>query len=300
MSKQEILLSTRKKLSKVLSTIKKIPETIRFVCTREKVLLNVWMQLNNSKVLHLNLGDELNYYIVKALSDKPMFNLPCILFKGQENIMAIGSIIETHTNKDSIIWGSGAMYGGERTLRAKPKKVLAVRGPLTRDYLLSQGVECPEIYGDPALLLPRFYQPKVSKKYKLGVIPHYADFNNEYLSNLKDDPEVRIINLRGYKDWRNVIDEICECEFVASSSLHGLIISDTYNVPNLWIKLSDEIRGNSFKYYDYFMSVGREVREPLIIKSIISKKDLEKYKIQYKPISWDSEKLLNVAPFSRV
>ncbi len=297
MRKQEILLLVRKILNKFFSTVKKIPETIRFVCTKEKILLNVWMKLNNDNLLHLNLGDELNYFIVKAISKKTLFNLPCILLKGQENIMAIGSIIETHTNKNSIIWGSGAMYGGNRFLEEKPKKVLAVRGPLTREYLLSQGVECPEIYGDPALLLPKLYQPHFIKKYKLGVIPHYADLDSEYLLHLKNDIDVKIINLKGYEDWHHVIDEICECEFIVSSSLHGLIISDAYNIPNYWIKLSDKIEGGNFKYFDYFMSVGREITPPLTIKHSVLKADLLKYKVQYKSINWDPEKLLSVVPF---
>lgn len=295
--KEKELSTIRKSIRKFLYTTKKIPETIRFLCSRKKVLLNVWMNLNNGKVLHSNLGDELNFYIFKSFSSKSLFNLSNILINKHENIMAVGSIIESHTNKDSIIWGSGAMYGGNYKLREKPKKVLAVRGPLTREYLLSQEIECPEIYGDPALLLPHIYQPKVVKKYKLGVIPHYVDADSEHLINLKKDPEVKIISLKGYNNWQNIIDEICECEFIVSSSLHGLIISDAYNIANHWINLSDRIDGGNFKYIDYFMSVGREETEPLIIRHKVSKTELLKYKVLYKPICWNSEMLLNVAPF---
>lgn len=297
MKMQELSTKICRKLGFFLN---KIPETIRFIITKEKILLNVWMNLNNNKVLQSNLGDELNFYIIKSLSPKPLFNLSNIFTKRHENIMAIGSIIESHTNKYSIIWGSGAMLGGSHILKEKPKKVLAVRGPLTREYLLSQDIECPEIYGDPALLLPKIYQPKVIKKYKLGVIPHYVDFDNENLANLKQDPEVRIIDLKNYKEWQNVIDEICECEFIISSSLHGLIISDAYNITNLWIKLSNKIKGDNFKYLDYFMSVGRKVREPLVIETPVSKTDILKYKIEYEPICWDPEKLLNVSPFNNI
>jgi pyruvyltransferase len=85
--------------------------------------------------------------------------------------MVIGSIIGWMTNKDSIIWGSGVREP-DNPLPAIPRKVLAVRGPLTRKYLISQGVECPEIYGDPALLLPKIYPLSfVNKK-----IPNRGDF----------------------------------------------------------------------------------------------------------------------------
>ena len=295
--KQLIPLSIRKKIFKFLIILKKVPETIRFLCAKEKILLNVWIRLSNNKLEHFNLGDELNFYIIKAFSNKPIFNLPCILCKGHENIMFIGSIIETHTNKNSIIWGSGAMYGGDRNLNEHPKRVLAVRGPLTRKYLLSQGIDCPEIYGDPALLLPRLYKPQRNVKYKLGVIPHYIDSENEYLSELKKDNEVKIISLSGYEHWHNVIDEICQCDFIVSSSLHGLIISDAYGIPNMWIKLSNNISGGDFKYHDYFMSVNRTISKAFVINHHISKEELVKYKEQYQPIILNMEKFLEVSPF---
>ena len=95
--------------------------------------------------------------------------------------MVIGSIIDWMTNKDSIIWGSG-VRNPDNPLPAIPHKVLAVRGPLTRKYLVSQGVECPEIYGDPALLLPKFYSPPiVDKKYSIGIILHKNDLGNSVI-----------------------------------------------------------------------------------------------------------------------
>lgn len=42
--------------------------------------------------------------------------------------------------------------------------------------------------------------------------------------------------------------QINECESILSSSLHGIICEDTYGIPVAWIKLSDQILGDDFKY----------------------------------------------------
>ena len=39
--------------------------------------------------------------------------------------------------------------------------------------------------------------------------------------------------------------------------MHGLIVSDAYNIPNKWVKFNDKINGDDTKYYDYFKSVKR-------------------------------------------
>ena len=100
------------------------------------------------------------------------------------NYGCIGSLIDMGLfNSHTIIWGAGTIAGTAK-LHYKPLKVCAVRGKLTRKYLLEQGIDCPEIYGDPALLLPKIYQPKVEKQYKLGIIPHYVDQENPLLGEL--------------------------------------------------------------------------------------------------------------------
>ena len=141
------------------------------------------------------------------------------------------------TTCNTIIWGSGVVYP-HKPISAIPKKVLAVRGPLTRNYLLERGIECPKVYGDPALLFPKFYIPKnKNRRYKVGIIPHFRDQNNTILDAFKGENGVLMIDVKKIHPWHLFIDQIVQCENILTSSLHGLIIADTYEVPNLWIEL---------------------------------------------------------------
>ena len=197
-----------------------------------------------------NFGDFVTPFIYETLFlEKPILDLaggP----KKNDVVLGCGSILRQARN-NSIIWGTGFMFGTERI--KKPKKILSVRGPLTRNRLLKLGINCPESYGDIGLILPYFYYPEVKKKYKLGIIPHYIDkekFNEIYKNNDKD---VKIIDVT--EPIQNVIKNILECEMTISSSLHGIIVSHAYNVKSMWIKLTDKIGGGFFKYRDYYGSL---------------------------------------------
>ena len=253
----------------------------------------------------INIGDDINYDIVKFLSNKRVINYSNIALKNYiklQKYICIGSIINHFTDKYTVIWGSGAIYGGTYQLPNKPLKICAVRGKLTREYLLSQGIYCPEIYGDPALLLPYIYMPQnIEKKYKVGVIPHMVDFNLPNVQKLKEiyGDSILIIDLHKYKNWKNIIDQINQCEFVISSSLHGLIFADAYHIPNIWITLSNNLLGGKFKFLDYFSSVERTEIEPFDYtgNQEIKLAFLEQYVKNYKQIKFDIRPLIESCPF---
>ena len=119
-----------------------------------------------------NFGDSINPFIAKRISKKNIIWVQP-LYAIDDNYLCIGPIIDK-SRKNSIIWGSGFISNNPERI-IKPKMICAVRGPKSRKIYMDNGIECPEVYGDPALLLPIFYMPDIQKKYKLGIVPHYAD-----------------------------------------------------------------------------------------------------------------------------
>ena len=238
-----------------------------------------------------NFGDEVtNYFLVNAIAHQKEILLVNI-HDPMPAYLGCGSILKWATSED-IVWGSGFMNDTDKCL-GKPKKVCSVRGKLSRKALIAQGIPCPEIYGDPALLYPLFYRPQVEKKYKLGIIPHYVDSTNPNIEHFKKEGVLIIDILAGYK---KVIESVLSCEKIVASCLHGLIISDAYNVPCMWIEFSDKVIGKGFKFRDYFSGVGRTDLQPLRITEATTLENLYSLFYPY-TLTFDRQKLLNACPF---
>lgn len=196
-----------------------------------------------------NVGDTLTMPLMKYLSDE--YNLSQKFYLKAKHLYCIGSII-CFGLFDATIWGSGFL-SKDFAIKLKKNKyikydVRAVRGPLTRNLLIECGYKCPEVYGDPAILYEKFYKPKVDKKYNISLITHYADTRYNNLENIhKISVETN--------DFKHFIDEIASSEVVISSSLHGIILSETYGVPCIWLKSPNL---DELKYFDWYYSTGRQ------------------------------------------
>ena len=252
-----------------------------------------------------NFGDALNLTLTKLILKKLKKNYRVVRYDGMTRVfrrknpedpvyLSIGSIL-SWANKDNVVWGPGFIKEGEKT-SGIPKKILAVRGPLTRQRLLDQGLDCPEVYGDPALLLPKFYFPKVKKKYKLGLIPHYVDKDTAFLNKIRENRHILIIDINN--KMQRVVKDILSCEKIASSSLHGVIVSDAYNIPSIWLEFSNKVLGKGFKFRDYFLSVKRQDQEPLVVTDETTLKDVEDKFEKYNNPTIDLKKLIKACPFN--
>ncbi|MBL4903241.1 MAG: polysaccharide pyruvyl transferase family protein [Desulfocapsa sp.] len=193
-----------------------------------------------------NFGDIITPYLIKKITGKSprLCNGKCF----SEYHIMVGSVME-YANKHAVIWGTGIMNRKQDV--KKPKKIYAVRGPISRKRMLELGYECPEIYGDPGLLLPKFYDPPIDKKYAIGVIPHYVDYE-QVKSRIRSD---KVLLIDVMNSVETVVDQIKSCKCTVSSSLHGVIVSQAYGIPSVWVQFSDKLAGDGTKYRDYFLSV---------------------------------------------
>ena len=273
-----------------------------FLHKDECIVVDGWlMKFYETEEVYMNWGDDINVYVIEKLTLKKVVPAKKLLFGFvHRKYCVIGSVLPKSMNRNTIVWGSGCM-DFEQIVKwyNHPMCVSAVRGPLTRAFLLKHGIECPEIYGDPALLLPRVYQPiDKTKKYSITIIPHHKDWDNpdELEKQIKQHmPQVHVINLTEYNNWTDVIDEIVQSEIVYSSSLHGIIVSDAYGIPNIFAEFIHQ-HGKYDKYEDYFASVGRKRVKPISLGDANLMNVTEQIN-QYHQPSIDTAPLLQVCPF---
>lgn len=208
---------------------------------------------------HLNnFGDCLSLELVKRIVQSPVKVYQKKTATPGPKLLAIGSIL-FFANQHDVIWGSGT--NGKKPYKSDytfdTLDIRAVRGPLTRSFLMhTLHVSCPEIYGDPALLLPYFF-PEFRKKKEPSldylIIPHYSE-NKAFPKN--NDPHIVYTT----EPWEVVLRKILDSKFVISSSLHGIIVAEAYGIPARWLRVSES--EPLIKYQDYYAATNRPHYRP--------------------------------------
>lgn len=218
-----------------------------------------------------NLGDTLSEPIVEWMLRKRGLKLDSAPSNGggKRHLYALGSII-SFGYQNCTIWGSGIVQPLSCIRKffhssiCRRLDIRAVRGPLTRDLMLKLGHKCPEIYGDPALLMPLIYQPKNNiKKNRLLIIPHISK-EREYREKVGDSHIGSMIS----NDYAALIDKICNSDKIISSSMHGIILAEAYGVPAIFLR--DRTAKKDFKYIDYYRSTNREFTYATTLEEAIS------------------------------
>jgi pyruvyltransferase len=222
----------------------------------EIVYWNPWRRLGRTGLLRRvpvprrvdNFGDLLGPLIVDRLRRR--LGLPADgPRRDGRRLLAVGSILHFARPGD-VVWGSG-VNGKIPVEGFPPLDVRAVRGPRTAQRLRAAGAEVPEVFGDPALLIPHLWSDD-----ELGVRRRTG--GTVFVPNLHDLGAFPSESLDPRGGALEKVAAIASAERVVASSLHGMVVADAFGVPLLPVASRAE---PPFKYQDYFEGTGRELPE---------------------------------------
>lgn len=201
-----------------------------------------------------NWGDSINEFIFESILGEKVYSANKVFnLRKQEIITGIGSVLNSKLTNYSI-WGSGFL-SDKHTLIHSPNEVLAVRGKKTDKKIKELFGISSDQFGDPGLLFKEFYKPKHSKKFQLGIIPHFKELDEKVVYEIqrKFGSDINIISPT--LDVFQFADEVSKCENILSSSLHGLVLAESYGIPTSRISISKKLIGGNFKFEDYYSGV---------------------------------------------
>lgn len=200
----------------------------------------------------VNFGDYLSLELVERIVNYPIRYYKTKQENMDQKLLAIGSILY-FANDHDVVWGAGI---NGKTLNKSDYSfstldIRAVRGPLTRQFISDNfQIDCPEVYGDPALLIPYFFpefQKKKTPSREYLIIPHYSEIS----LFSKTDPHV----VYPTDSWESVIEAICDSQLVISGSLHGIIVAEAFGIPARLLRVTES--EPLFKYTDYYLGTNR-------------------------------------------
>jgi pyruvyltransferase len=243
-----------------------------------------WRPDEETYGITVNFGDALFPPIVERIVKRPV-ELVDENYPGPK-LIAGGSALHCARDGD-VLWGAGLRT--EEDFKSHPRfrhlRVAAVRGPITRNFLLSRyPFDVPEVFGDPAILLPELF-PEWSRrtvKGRIGVIPHFSN-RHEYMSRSED-----LVVIPPNQEPQRIVPEILTCELVIAGSLHGLIVAEAFGIPARWLNSSRT--EPELKYYDYYQGTDRY---PHPVKTVSDAVDLGG---EPAPRSLDRDRLLESFP----
>ncbi|MEL6768286.1 MAG: polysaccharide pyruvyl transferase family protein [Pseudomonadota bacterium] len=222
---------------------------------REAPLRLAWVAGNAGPPAYVNVGDALSPVMVSLVSGRAVERVPFV--SEGARMVAIGTVGQSVRGGQAAIWGTGCspwanpLAAGAKRPYTPPENTAlhlhATRGPYSA-RLLSEGGAPAIPFGDPAMLLPRFYAPMRRPRHALGVVLHLSELADRAFNahpkpglaryRLGGAPGVRLITMvapPGSAAIRAKIDELLDCERIVSTSLHGIAIALAYSIPCLYL-----------------------------------------------------------------
>jgi hypothetical protein len=205
-----------------------------------------------------NFGDEISPIMLEHFAELTIEWSP----PEDAQIVSAGSVIDVlpaHGWRGTVA-GSGKLHEEHHDLTEA--NVVGLRGHLTRQTVeLARRTDL--VIGDPGLLAAELV-PVERERYELGVVPHWSDhelYRRELAASKRHHyARPRLIDVT--RDPLEVIAEIGSCRKIVSSSLHGLIVADSFGIPRRaerFPKMGSRWEGDTFKFDDYASALDRKI-----------------------------------------
>lgn len=263
----------------------------------DRLNIDLFYKLFNTKVQfapvttaeYISVGSLMEFYLKKTSFKKYFHSLLDNIFTQEVNVLGTGFISAQKNEKESF---------------RKNLNFYAVRGKLTQKRIekIQNKSYDDLVLGDPGLLAPFLLErEKVSKKYKLGIIPHYMDKQEPCILKIAESLDNSIL-IDVLEQPLEVIKKIAECEAIISTSLHGLIIADSFNIPNIWAIASNKLYGGEYKFKDYYSVYNIDEPQPINLNiTEFNENNIEditkKYVIAYNNVKIVQDQLIKVFSF---
>lgn len=202
-----------------------------------------------------NFGDLLGPLLVERILADSGIAAPPAPSPETPVLVTIGSVIH-YAPERAVIWGTGVNFKLASKLPAHFETLdfRSVRGPYSARLITACGGGVPAVFGDPALLLPRF-MPELRRWGRTGagrvlIAPNLNDF--EAMSQTAASSGHDVLDPRA--PLHSVLRTIAGSGFVVGSSLHAIAIADSLGIPARFVASAAE---GAFKYRDYLAGSGR-------------------------------------------
>ena len=172
----------------------------------------------------------------------------------RHRLLAVGSILNLARTGD-VIWGIGA---NGKTLdhpaAYRELDIRAVRGPLSRAFLQAKGHAVPDVYGDPGMLVGRLWpREHTARGFRPRAVTVVPNLNDMHLAAGRSDA------VDPTSDVWGMLGTIAASDLVVGSSLHSIVVAESFGVPARLVTSSAEPR---FKFEDYYRGSGRHEFRP--------------------------------------
>jgi hypothetical protein len=210
-----------------------------------------------------NFGDAVTPLLLQRFADIKNVEWDTV---SRSKIVSCGSLLEhLPPDWDGYIVGTGKLIENSRLNGfGRTAKILALRGPLS-----ARGFRGNFALGDPGILANELVGPQ-TKKWDLGIVPHWQDSElaDRFKKLIPKTSSVKVINTAD--DPLQVILEIGSCRRIVTSSLHGMIVADSFGgIPRrLEVCSKMEKDGGLFKFRDY----SQAIRTPLEVGKMVEPK----------------------------